>query len=120
MIVNVIPCLSDNYSYCIIDHETKKVCLIDPAEFDSVDAFLQKNNLTVDYILNTHHHSDHVGGNILLKKKYNCKILGFGPDKNRIPGLDISLDEKKYGILEIPKLKHNMLPGIPVGMFFIL
>ena len=118
MIVNVIPCLSDNYSYCIIDHETKKVCLIDPAEFDSVDAFLQKNNLTVDYILNTHHHSDHVGGNTLLKKKYNCKILGFGPDKNRIPGLDISLNEKQIWNFGNTEIETRHAPGHTSGHVF--
>ena len=41
------------------------------------------------YILNTHHHYDHVGGNTELKKKYNAKVVGFEDDKQRIPGIDI-------------------------------
>ena len=75
MIVNVIPCLSDNYSYCVVDPETKKVVIVDPAEFDAVDSFLEKNNLSLNFILNTHHHYDHVGGNKELKEKYQSKIL---------------------------------------------
>ena len=74
MNVNVIPCLSDNYSYCVVDPETKKVVIVDPAEFDAVDSFLEKNNLSLDFILNTHHHGDHVDGNQSLKKNITVKL----------------------------------------------
>ena len=77
MIVNVIPCLSDNYSYCIVDSETKKVAVIDPAEFNAVDYFLKENKLSLDFILNTHHHGDHVDGNNALKKNILAKLLGL-------------------------------------------
>ena len=77
MIVNVIPCLSDNYSYCIVDSETKKVAIIDPAEFNAVDSFLEENKLSLDFILNTHHHGDHVDGNNALKKNMLAKLLGL-------------------------------------------
>ena len=53
MNVNLIPCLSDNYSYFVIDPDSKKTCIVDPAEFDALDNFITKNKLTVDYILNT-------------------------------------------------------------------
>ena len=49
----------------------------------------------LDYILNTHHHLDHVGGNQKLKEKYKSKILGSEIDKDRIPGIDITLKEKQ-------------------------
>ena len=74
MIVNVIPCLSDNYSYCIVDPETKKVAIVDPAEFNAVDFFLEENNLSLDFILNPHHHGDHVDGNQSLKKNITVKL----------------------------------------------
>ena len=53
--------------------------------------------------MNTHHHSDHVDGNLMLKEKYGSKILAFGMDKDRIPGIDILLEENqthKIGNLE--------------------
>jgi len=31
----------------------------------------------LNYILNTHHHFDHIGGNVELKKIYNAKVVGF-------------------------------------------
>ena len=43
--------------------------------------------------LDTHHHLDHVGANLDLKKKYGCKIVGNQKDSKRIPGIDIMLSE---------------------------
>ena len=50
MNVNVIPCLSDNYSYCVVDPETKKVVIVDPAEFDAVDSFLSLRGCASIYL----------------------------------------------------------------------
>ena len=47
--------------------------------------------MDLNFILNTHHHQDHVGGNQELKEIYNCKIIGCHDDQNRIPGIDIKL-----------------------------
>ena len=95
MKVEIIPCLKDNYSYVIIDEKNKKTCVIDPGEPKPIINFVEKNNLKLNYILNTHHHFDHVGGNIELKKKYNAKVIGFEGDKKRIPGIDIILKDKE-------------------------
>ena len=43
--------------------------------------YLQKNKLNLKYILNTHHHHDHVGGNEELKKKFNAEVVGYVGDK---------------------------------------
>ena len=90
MIVEIIPCLSDNYSYVIREKETNTISIVDPSEFEACDKILNKYK-KLDFILNTHHHIDHVGANLKLKKKYNPKILGSNSDKDRIPGIDIFL-----------------------------
>ena len=98
MIVETIPCLSDNYSYLIHEKETGTVSIVDPSEFNACDKIINKYK-KLDFILNTHHHADHVGANLELKKKYNSKILGSSLDKGRIPGLDIFLrDNQKQKI----------------------
>tara|TARA_B100000575_G_scaffold249830_1_gene216446 strand:- start:4272 stop:5030 length:759 start_codon:yes stop_codon:yes gene_type:complete len=94
MIVEIIPCLSDNYSYLIYEKETNTVSIIDPSEFEACDKIIKKYK-KLDYIFNTHHHADHVDGNLKLKDKYNSKILGFYLDKDRIPGINILLKENK-------------------------
>ncbi len=110
MKIEIIPCLNDNYSYLIIERDTGTVSIIDPSEFEACDVIIKKYK-KLDYILNTHHHADHVDGNNKLKEKYNCNILGFHLDKNRIPGIDILLKEgqkQKVGNLEFQVI---FIPG---------
>ena len=105
-----IPCLKDNYAYVVNDNISKNVGVVDPSEAEPIINFLNKKNLKLNYILNTHHHFDHVGGNIKLKKLYNAKVVGFFGDKKRIPEIDITLkdnDKWSFGnstvrILHIP------------------
>ena len=92
--VNIIPCLSDNYTYLIHDKSTNKMIAVDPPVVEPITSFLNKSNLNLDFILSTHHHADHVDGNLELKKIYNCKIIGFEEDSRRIPGIDIKLKNK--------------------------
>ena len=108
--VTIIKCLSDNYSYLIKDKKTDLVGIVDPSEFDPVDIEISKTYKKLDFILNTHHHNDHVGGNIDLKKKYNSKIICSSYDEKKIPGVDIkksdgdqfSLGETNFKIIHIP------------------
>ena len=62
MQVSPIPCLVDNYAYIINDNISKAVAVVDPSEASPVIDFLKKQNIKLDYILNTHHHYDHIGG----------------------------------------------------------
>ena len=110
MIIDIIPCLSDNFSYLIHDKESDKISIVDPAEYKACDNVIKKYK-KLDFILNTHHHADHVDGNLELKKKYNSKILGFELDKDRIPGIDILLKEgQKHKIGEL-EFEVIFVPG---------
>ena len=114
MKVEIIPCLSDNFSYLIQDKESDKVSIVDPAEYKACDNVIKKYK-KLDFILNTHHHADHVDGNLELKKKYNSKILGFELDKDRIPGIDILLKEdQKHKIGEL-EFEVIFVPGHTKG-----
>ena len=81
MNIKIIPCLNDNYSYLIHDESSDIVAIIDPSEFEPCYKIIDKNYKKLDFILNTHHHYDHVGGNEELKKKYKSEILGFEKDR---------------------------------------
>ena len=115
MQVTPIPCLTDNYAYIIHDDNLKTIGVVDPSEAKPIISFLKKKNLKLNYILNTHHHFDHVGGNLELKKIYNAKIVGFAEDKHRIPGIDVTLlnNEKWSFGNSIVKVFH--IPGHTLG-----
>ncbi len=115
MDIEIIPCLNDNYSYLIKDDKTNIVAIIDPSEFGPCDEKINKKYKKLDFILNTHHHFDHIGGNIELKKKYGSKILGFEDDKKRIPKIDVLLkDGQEFNIGNII-FKTIYIPGHTSG-----
>ncbi|MEE9345016.1 MAG: MBL fold metallo-hydrolase, partial [Methylococcales bacterium] len=58
-----LPVLNDNYIYLLHDTDEDKTAVVDPAIASPVLNLLAERNWRLDYILNTHHHSDHVGAN---------------------------------------------------------
>ena len=113
--VEIISCLNDNYSYVINDTETDLVGVVDPAEFSSIDKFISIKHKKLDYILNTHHHYDHVGGNLELKKKYDAKVIGFRGDKERIPAIDVLVENNQIWKQENFEAKIYHIPGHTTG-----
>ena len=105
-----LPVLNDNYIYLLNEPVSGETAVIDPAVAQPVLDVLKQHNWTLNYILNTHHHSDHVGANLELKQKTNCQILASKIDQARIPGIDkalvhgdkIQLGEQIATILETP------------------
>ncbi len=95
MKIEIIKCLQDNYSYLIIDETNNNACVVDPSVSNPIINFIKNNNIKLKYILNTHHHHDHIGGNIELKKKYGSKIVAFKGDKERIPEIDILVEDNQ-------------------------
>ena len=115
MKIEIIPCLQDNYSYLIIDEKKNIACVVDPSESDPVIKYLESNQINLKFILNTHHHYDHVGGNKILKKKYNARVVGFKGDKHRIPEIDITLNDQENWKYENFETKIIHVPGHTLG-----
>ena len=113
--INIIPCLQDNYSFVIHDTETDTIAVVDPSEFEPITNFIEKKFKKIDYILNTHHHFDHTGGNLVLKKKYSAKIIGSKKDEKRIPGIDIKLFNNENFRLGNIDFKIFFVPGHTSG-----
>lgn len=82
-----IPVLQDNYVY-LLHSESGETAVIDAAVSEPVCRELARRNWILTEIWNTHHHSDHVGANLELHKKFNLKIRGSAKDKSRIPGIN--------------------------------
>ena len=115
MKVEIIKCLKDNFSYLLINEKSNNACVVDPSEPDPIIDFIQKKNINLKYILNTHHHYDHVGGNNDLKKRYGSKIVGFKDDKDRIPKIDILVEDNQIWTYEDFESKIFHIPGHTSG-----
>lgn len=89
--IEVFPALQDNYGFLIQDRATGKTAIIDAPEPRAITARLEAWGVGLDYILNTHWHPDHTGGNVLIQKRYGAVI--YGPaEVRRIAPLDHVLD----------------------------
>ena len=115
MKIEIIKCLQDNYSYLIIDEVEQIACVVDPSEAKPIINFLENKRINLKYILNTHHHYDHVGGNLELKQKYNCEVIGFKGDKDRIPEIDVLLEDNQIWKNNNFEAKIYHIPGHTTG-----
>jgi hydroxyacylglutathione hydrolase len=115
MEIKIIPCLQDNYSYLMVDKESNTACVIDPSESDPIIEYIENNNIKLKFILNTHHHYDHVGGNQELKRKYAASVIGYKEDKKRIPEIDILLNDQETWIHKNFEAKIIYIPGHTLG-----
>ena len=113
--VETIPCLSDNYAFIIINSDNKKSILVDAPEPEALKHFIHSHDLTLEYILLTHHHDDHIQGVPDLVKNYNCKVVGAMDDEHRLPKLDIHV--KGNDQVEILNLAFKIfdVPGHTIG-----
>lgn len=83
-----LPVLNDNYIFLIHDSLSGETAAVDPAVAQPVLDALDQNGWRLTVILNTHHHLDHVGGNLELKQLTGCMVIAPLSERHRIPGLD--------------------------------
>ncbi len=98
--IHMFPCLADNYGFLIHDPEVRVTATIDTPDAEAILGALDEKGWELTHILNTHHHADHAGGNIALKERTGCQIVGPRADAARIPGIDIKVgegDELSFG-----------------------
>ena len=91
--VRQIPVLSDNYVYLVRESESGAVGVVDPAVAQPVLAEAERLGWKITHILNTHHHNDHVGGNLEIQKATGCHIVGPRADNDRIPGIQTQVGD---------------------------
>lgn len=105
----------DNYNYIVRESASGVTAAVDPSFAEPVLEILEKKNWQLNYILSTHHHHDHVGGNVPLKQATGCKVIGYAGDATRIPGIDYSLQAGQKFVMGHALLEVLFVPGHTLG-----
>lgn len=113
--VHQFPCLEDNYGYLLRDAATGLTAAVDTPDAAAILRELDRHGWRLDFILNTHHHGDHAGGNLELKARTGCRIIGARADAARIPGLDVGLGEGEVFEFGTRRARVLETPGHTVG-----
>ena len=113
--VHQFLCLDDNYGYLVHDELSGLTAAIDTPEAKPILAALANKGWTLDLILNTHHHADHAGGNLELKERTGCSIVGSRADAARIPGIDREVGEGDSVTLGEHRFEVHDTPGHTSG-----
>ncbi len=81
-------------SHILWNEKTKQAVIFDcGGEANKVVSFLEAHNLTLQYIILTHGHSDHIMGVNDLKKATSAKVIAHSEERDMLldPGLNYSM-----------------------------
>ncbi len=108
--IRTVRALKDNYCYLVFRTGSKLAVVIDPSESAPILSALRSLDLHLGLILNTHHHHDHVGGNLELSVLFKAPVYCSSRDADRVPNVTQSFrdgdtfefDGITFNVLEIP------------------
>jgi glyoxylase-like metal-dependent hydrolase (beta-lactamase superfamily II) len=89
--------------YIIGNKATKEVAVIDPGNNDDkIIGLIDNNGFKLKYIINTHAHFDHIGGNAAIQNKTGAKIIIHEDDSFLLDRLGKQADVFGYEITPSP------------------
>lgn len=109
-----IPAFTDNYIWALFDTDGH-CAVVDPGDAGPVEAFLEREGLTLRAILITHHHPDHVGGVPRLLEQHDVPV--YGPAGEHIPGRTHAMEDGDAFVLDAPAMSFRVMhiPGHTLG-----
>ena len=69
----------------------------------------------IDKVILSHHHFDHIGGNIELKEKYDSIVVGYKYDAERIPEINVLVEDNQIWKEDNFEAKIIHIPGHTTG-----
>jgi hydroxyacylglutathione hydrolase len=113
--IRLFLCLKDNYGVLLHDPETGATAAIDAPEAPPIEEALKAAGWNLTDILVTHHHHDHTGGIVTLKRNYGCRVVAPAKEAAKIPEVDRTVHEGET--VYVGNLAANVIdtPGHTLG-----
>jgi hydroxyacylglutathione hydrolase len=108
-------CRSDNFGVLVHETESGETAVIDAPEARAILAAIERTGWRPTVLLVTHHHGDHVEGNLALKQRFGLRIVGPKAEAARIPGIDERVEEGQSLTLGRDRIAVIETPGHTAG-----
>ena len=124
--VTPLPAFDDNYIWALRRPGGRGCVVVDPGDEDPVLAYLAAEGLSLDAILITHKHGDHVGGVRALKAQWPQAVV-YGPAGEPIPACDRALRDGdrvqlsglgEFAVLGVPGHTEDHIAYLGEGRLF--
>src|SRR3712207_2264986 len=91
--ITPVRALKDNYCYVVRRDGSRRCLVVDASEAAPIARHLERNGLELGLVLTTHHHWDHVGGNVELASSFGAPVFCSAHDLSlgRVPGAERGL-----------------------------
>lgn len=112
--------------YILSIKDSNECIMVDPGmPAKEIEDYIEKNNLSLKYILITHGHFDHIGGIDFFRDRFNAKVCISAEDSSMLSDSYLNLSEmsfkkiivKKADVLlndgDILRLKNDIITVIP-------
>lgn len=113
--VHQLLAFDDNYIHVLLDPKAGEGAVIDPGDAAPVLAAVRRNGWQLTQVWATHHHDDHVGGTLTLKRELGLKVVGAKSDAHRLPGLDEGVEDGELLKLGGSEARVLAVPGHTSG-----
>ena len=91
--IEQFTCFTDNFGVLVHDPDRGLAASIDAPEEQPILDALERRGWRLTHVFVTHHHADHVGANEALKSRFGAEIIGPEAEKDRIPGIDRTVND---------------------------
>lgn len=98
----------DNLAYVIGCSSTKTAAVVDPISAHDILEYTEKKKLEILFVLNTHGHPDHTGGNQVITNSTGAKVLAHPSDRvlnvsePLADGQEIEVGKTKIEVIHTP------------------